>query len=715
MKKFSWILALFAALALLFIGCPSPGGDDDDDGDGLPTGNPIVEDANYITVTKRVNSWDGIDVRNANPDWGDNAAGWTASKAHTMVIQGWAGVGGSVILAAGETGTVLNQAYADNDGMFKIDKELSWDQINSNKDNFRIQGPATTKAFILYEITITDADGALKYKLSTDTEIQSMDHGTSVNWSNKVGTKWFFKSGGPEITVLDPSKIGQFVAATGIDGVPSAGKVNVEITLPTEASPSAATNKAVTWTIKTDGGTESVLDGNKLTPKKAGTVTITGTVVKGKSETENFAENYDIEITAPAVLGGSKVVMTFGAATQDITLTATGGTVNYFADSTGYQFTHTADWQGAWTKFAITLPAGSVKTYGSVTLDVEPIYPPSTGLPAYVGEGEGKTITEAQYIGRYQYKNIGLLVDLPTLTVGSVEPLDFQITDYPQVPLDVTAGKKSVVLKFDAKKIKRVADNVTVEMSIYLHGRIDTVYQFSNIKFVAGGGVPCADCDKFPCICFDCGCNCANCLTEGECDGTNCAAACECTCHFDWSTVTDPMTLTIAADETELGNAFSATGAATMAMDGSALKMTFTGTEGTFDGQGRGKIGWIKLSEEQEEILIAAATAGGKEVKINIQGSVSTDAPNFRICLGKIDTGASWNGSTWVISNEAFANAVGEKTIEFNGNSIGQMDNEDNPGSRLSYLIFQEFNKEGVGVDSVLTITSVTITVVAPE
>jgi len=304
-------LALFAALALLFIGCPSPGGDDDDviDDNYLPGGNPLG-DNKVILISGRANSWDGVDVRNAHEKWGNNASGWTANKAHTIVIQGWAGVGGSVVLAEGEKGTVLKQVYSDAEGFYKIESELSWDLINSDANNFRIQGPTTTKAFTIFGLTIKDADGKETYDLAKDTEIAAIAHGTSMtDWSNKVGTTWFLKSGGPTIRIMDPEKStsGGFVAVTDIDGVPTEGWAGVNLTLKGIAQPAGLiTNSEITWSVKDAGTTGatiiSVTQGDvvikKLKTTTAGKATVTATVVNGKSATEDFAKDFEITIKA---------------------------------------------------------------------------------------------------------------------------------------------------------------------------------------------------------------------------------------------------------------------------------------------------------------------------------------------------------------------------------------------------------------------------------
>ena len=376
MKKFSWILALFAALALLFIGCPSPGGDDDDviDDNYLPGGNPLG-DNKVILISGRANSWDGVDVRNAHEKWGNNASGWTANKAHTIVIQGWAGVGGSVVLAEGEKGTVLKQVYSDAEGFYKIESELSWDLINSDANNFRIQGPTTTKAFTIFGLTIKDADGKETYDLAKDEEIAAIAHGTSMtDWSNKVGTKWFLKSGGPTIRIMDPEKStsGGFVAVTDIDGVPTQGWTGYKLTLKGTAQPAGLiTNSEITWSVKDASTTGATITDNSLLATSAGKVVVTATVVNGKSATEDFTKDFEIEIKDPPVVNpGEKVFdLTKWLADNESIFDADGNLLDPLVKAGTITATKTAD--------GLTITAPTANWAGlDVAVDNERLFPP---------------------------------------------------------------------------------------------------------------------------------------------------------------------------------------------------------------------------------------------------------------------------------------------------------------------------------------------------
>jgi hypothetical protein len=157
--------------------------------------------------------------------------------------------------------------------------------------------------------------------------------------------------------------------------------------------------------------------------------------------------------------------------------------------------------------------------------------------------------------------------------------------------------------------------------------------------------------------------------------------------------------LTIAVSATEPNSGVGA--AATAAMSGADLTFTWAAEQS-------GRIGFIALTPGQEAVLMAAAKNEGS-LKITVAGTTTNAESDYRACLGKVNVGANWNGSGWIgAAPDKFANIVGEKAVAFNGNSIGQIDNADNPGSRLQYLIIQARDATA----STITISSVKIEIV---
>jgi len=88
-----------------------------------------------------------------------------------------------------------------------------------------------------------------------------------------------------------------FVAVESIHGVPTGGMPTVATGLSATVEPANATNKRIEWSITYDGGTNSTLDGNWLTARNYGTVTVTARIEDGLGAGIDFTEDFDILIT----------------------------------------------------------------------------------------------------------------------------------------------------------------------------------------------------------------------------------------------------------------------------------------------------------------------------------------------------------------------------------------------------------------------------------
>jgi formylglycine-generating enzyme required for sulfatase activity/uncharacterized protein YjdB len=96
-----------------------------------------------------------------------------------------------------------------------------------------------------------------------------------------------------------------WVAVTGITGVPTTAYAKRPLTLSGTVAPAAATNKAITWSVKSAGGTGATVNGNTLTTTAAGTVTVTATITNGTNATTHYTQDFDITVQAVAVTGVS--------------------------------------------------------------------------------------------------------------------------------------------------------------------------------------------------------------------------------------------------------------------------------------------------------------------------------------------------------------------------------------------------------------------------
>ena len=88
-----------------------------------------------------------------------------------------------------------------------------------------------------------------------------------------------------------------FVAVEDITGVPTGGFPYVGLGLSATVEPHNATEKRIEWSIANQGGTQSSIDGSRLTANAEGTVTVTARIVNGKGEGEDFIKDFYIVIS----------------------------------------------------------------------------------------------------------------------------------------------------------------------------------------------------------------------------------------------------------------------------------------------------------------------------------------------------------------------------------------------------------------------------------
>jgi uncharacterized protein YjdB len=91
-----------------------------------------------------------------------------------------------------------------------------------------------------------------------------------------------------------------FTAVNNITRVPTTIEVGKSLDLIGMVNPNNTTNKTITWSIISQGGTDASLSNNKLTAKIAGTVKIRATVAKGKTESTPYTQDFKITITEPS-------------------------------------------------------------------------------------------------------------------------------------------------------------------------------------------------------------------------------------------------------------------------------------------------------------------------------------------------------------------------------------------------------------------------------
>jgi hypothetical protein len=181
----------------------------------------------------------------------------------------------------------------------------------------------TDSAIILKGAGSGDTDVSLGYVINdggTLTITSGLDQIEGPNLSGAPVTS------APNDNLTKPEASGNFVAVTGITGVPSTGVAGTEVNLSgATVAPSNATNKTIVWTVKTTGGTgvtDAGIVNDKFTPTAAGTLTLTATIANGTAQGTNFTRDFDIIISP---------LDTFVAVTG-ITGVPTGGTAGAQVD-----------------------------------------------------------------------------------------------------------------------------------------------------------------------------------------------------------------------------------------------------------------------------------------------------------------------------------------------------------------------------------------------
>ena len=112
------------------------------------------------------------------------------------------------------------------------------------------------------------------------------------------------------------------IPVTSISGVPTQAAIRVSMSLSGTVAPTNATYKSITWSVKDGSGTGATINGNSFYATALGTAIITATIQRGKSETENYTEDFSISVTDFIAVTDINGLPSY--ATTGTTLTLTG-------------------------------------------------------------------------------------------------------------------------------------------------------------------------------------------------------------------------------------------------------------------------------------------------------------------------------------------------------------------------------------------------------
>jgi len=279
--------------------------------------------------------------------------------------------------------------------------------------------------------------------------------------------------------------MGVFVAVTGITGVPTAGTIDVEVTLPQTAAimPENATargfNNPILWS-----SSDVTVTGSTFTATAPGTVTVTATIEDGTALGANWTQNFNIEIGAAPL---TEFDVTVAGVVQSVTpeTVGAGSTVAISPDGSGFTFTRGGSWEGHYAWFSLDLGANRLVDFETVTLVYE-------GLAGDLGHKSLQLwASEESFAGNV---NVSPGASQVALAVGIGGSAGSPATGTQNVTFTINSDVAADI------------ETQTVYFSIFFNAEatggtppVATAFRASDIVFTLGD--PCDDCGNFPCTC----------------------------------------------------------------------------------------------------------------------------------------------------------------------------------------------------------------------
>ncbi|MEA4847418.1 MAG: X2-like carbohydrate binding domain-containing protein [Clostridiaceae bacterium] len=177
-----------------------------------------------------------------------------------------------------------------------------------------------------------------------------------------------------------------FVAVTNITGVPATATAGTPLTLTGTVAPVNATNQTIVWSIQNVGTTGAMISGNTLSTTAAGTVTVRATIMNGETETSNYTQDFEIEVSA------ASTYKTLISVTAPTAITGVANGTEKTASALGLPFTVTlvtnggnvsasVSWDVASSSYNVSSSSAQTFTVnGTVTLPAGVINPGNVSL-----------------------------------------------------------------------------------------------------------------------------------------------------------------------------------------------------------------------------------------------------------------------------------------------------------------------------------------------
>jgi hypothetical protein len=110
-----------------------------------------------------------------------------------------------------------------------------------------------------------------------------------------------------------------FVPVSAIANVPEAATAGQDLALTGTVDPAGATNRAIDWSVRSDGATGAEISGSTLRTVAPGTVVVTATVVNGLGASSDYTKDFTITVrqSLPGAIAVAKVAKTGVAVSAD--------------------------------------------------------------------------------------------------------------------------------------------------------------------------------------------------------------------------------------------------------------------------------------------------------------------------------------------------------------------------------------------------------------
>lgn len=139
--------------------------------------------------------------------------------------------------------------------------------------------------------TLTGPDSSHAYKLSISNITVAEGENVTVQLAK---SKFIFT---PDKKTVAVHKKAAFIPVVKITGLPLTTKAGKDLNLIGTITPINATNKTIIWSVKNAGATCAVITDNTLKTTSDGTVKLIATILNGKSETEDYTQEFNITVT----------------------------------------------------------------------------------------------------------------------------------------------------------------------------------------------------------------------------------------------------------------------------------------------------------------------------------------------------------------------------------------------------------------------------------